>query len=120
MFLDLAFSLNEFYTSPVLPIMDIFIMLVGLSLSILLEFLNFSFLAFPMIRFPLVFPFQLLYLEQLSSFYSLLCIFIEFIIGFIYIFLKVHKHIHSNFLEVILNASYVPFLRAYCIREARI
>lgn len=45
-------------------------MLVGLPLSILLELLNFSFLVFPMIGFTLVFLFQLLYLEQLSSFHD--------------------------------------------------
>lgn len=50
-------------------------------------------------------------LEQFSSFHSTVCIFTDFVNGFMYIFHKVLDHVHnSSFEEFVLCFSYIACL----------
>lgn len=70
-------------------------MLVVLPLSLLFQFLTFSFQVFPKFGFSLVIPFPLSNLEEFSSFHSTVHI---FTIGFMPFF-KVHVHIHNSIVK---------------------
>lgn len=97
----LILSLSELHNSSILSTMPkilssvFWIMLIVLPLSLLFQFLTFSFPVFPKFGFSLVIPFPLSNLEEVSSFHSTVHI---FTIGFIPLF-KVHVHIHNSILK---------------------
>lgn len=63
-------------------------------------------------------PYQLSYLYLLSSLYSVVCIFMDFINIFIFILFKVFEHTHNSYFEVPISYfSYITFIRAYQVQN---
>lgn len=74
----------------------------SLSLTVLVQFPKFFIFVFPWFRLSLLSPFLVSCFQLLPSFHFTVCIFIDFINGFISIFFSDLEYIHNNYFEVIV------------------